>query len=170
LKTINLEETRKNAETYFLVNIGDQEVSLFVDVGASCCIVTQEFLKSLGTIYRKIEKPLSLLPADGGNMEILGYATIVLTIGQKVNLFVEFAVVAMLEHGIISHCQSPWRFQPVLAPKADGTLRFCINFKPLNRINLKDKYPVPLILELLHFITGNERFSVMDCFADYWQI
>jgi hypothetical protein len=50
-------------------------------------------MKSLGTIYRKIEKPLSLLPADGGNMEILGYATIVLTIGQKVNLCVEFAVV-----------------------------------------------------------------------------
>jgi predicted aspartyl protease len=93
LKPINLEETRKNAESYILVNIGDQEVSLFVDVGASCCIVTQEFLKSLGTIYRKIEKPLSLLPADGGNMEILGYATIVLTIGQKVNLCVEFAVV-----------------------------------------------------------------------------
>ncbi len=76
----------------------------------------------------------------------------------------------MLEHGIISPCSSPWGFLPTLPPKPDGTLRFCVNFKGLNDVTIKDKYPVPLIEECLKFLRGKGYYSALDCFAGYWQI
>jgi hypothetical protein len=77
---------------------------------------------------------------------------------------------AMMKAGIISKCVSPWGFCPVFADKSDGTLRFCVNFKPLNKVTLKDKYPVPLISDLISFVATKKYFSVLDCFAGYWQI
>ena len=77
---------------------------------------------------------------------------------------------AMLTHGIISPTTSPWAFQVVLAPKADGTLRFCINFRPLNEITVKDRYPLPRIEDCVRSFSGRKFFSTMDCFAGYWQV
>lgn len=79
-------------------------------------------------------------------------------------------VEALLESGIISPCQSPWGFTSVFAPKPDGSLRYCVNFKALNDVTIKDKYPVPLIGDMLKFMRGREVYSVMDCFAGYWQV
>jgi hypothetical protein len=74
---------------------------------------------------------------------------------------------AMSAHGIISPCNSPWGFLPTLVPKPDGTLRFCINFKPLNDITIKDKYPIPYISDCLKFLRGRTYYSALDCFAGY---
>jgi hypothetical protein len=79
-------------------------------------------------------------------------------------------VESMLKHGIISPSVSPWAFQVVLVPKIDGTLRFCINFKPLNDVTVKDKYPLPRIEDCVHSFAGRQYFSTLDCFAGYWQI
>ena len=77
---------------------------------------------------------------------------------------------AMLQNGIISPCNSPWGFLPTFAPKSDGSLRFCINFKALNDVTIKDKYPIPLIDDCLRFLNNRVYYSAIDCFAGYWQI
>ena len=60
----------------------------------------------------------------------------------------------MLETGIISVPVSPWSFPVVLVKKSDGTMRFCIDYRRLNKITRKDSHPLPCISEI--DITGEE--------------
>ena len=58
------------------------------------------------------------------------------------------AVQAMLEKVIIESLSSNWIFVPHLVRKDDGTFRFCIDFRPLNKITKHDLYPLSRIDEL----------------------
>jgi hypothetical protein len=59
-----LNSGRIDGTSYVLVKLGDNEVSLFVGIGASCCIVTRTRLKAMGIPY-KIKESWMLLPAAG---------------------------------------------------------------------------------------------------------
>ena len=54
-----------------------------------------------------------------------------------------------LRKGFIHHSQSPCGAPTVFAKKADGTLRLCVDYCGLNKITIKNRYPLPLIGELL---------------------
>lgn len=54
--------------------------------------------------------------------------------------------------------------------KKDGTFRFCVDFRHLNAITVKSKYPVPIIEELLDELSGANWFSSLDLTAGYHQI
>jgi hypothetical protein len=75
----------------------------------------------------------------------------------------------MLDAGVIEPSTAPWTFPIVLAPKPDGTIRFCINYKKLNNLTIKDKFPLPRIDDCLDFLSGKTYFSTLDCFSGYWQ-
>ena len=76
----------------------------------------------------------------------------------------------MLENGIIRHSNSPWASPVVMVPKKDGSTRFCVDYRKLNAITVKDSYPLPLICETLDTLTGAVYFSSMDFASGYWQI
>ena len=61
----------------------------------------------------------------------------------------ETLVAEMLEAGIVQPSNSPFISLAVLVKKKDQTLRFCVDFKALNKLTMKDKYPIPIIDELL---------------------
>jgi len=54
-----------------------------------------------------------------------------------------------LRKGFICHLQSPCGAPIVFVKKTDGTLRLCIDYWGLNKITIKNRYPLPLIGELL---------------------
>ena len=56
-------------------------------------------------------------------------------------------------------------YKLVLAGKSDGRRRMCINFKPLNKITVKQKFPVSRIDEVLDILQGSPVYSTFD-FAD----
>ena len=58
------------------------------------------------------------------------------------------AVREMLGQGIIRHSSSEWVSEPHLVRKDDGSYRFCVDFRPLNKITVHDKYPLPRIDDL----------------------
>ena len=58
----------------------------------------------------------------------------------------------------------------LLVKKKDGTFRFCVDFRQLNAITAKAKYPVPIIEELLDELTHASWFSYLDLTAGYHQI
>ena len=54
--------------------------------------------------------------------------------------------------------------------KNDGTLRFCINFRKLNDITVKDAHPLPWIDNTLEALKGAKIFSTLDLKLGYWQV
>src|SRR5690606_13940130 len=60
---------------------------------------------------------------------------------------------------------------PVLfVPKKDGTLRLCVDYRGLNKITLKNRYPLPLISEILDRASGAQYFSKLDIKDAYYRI
>ena len=76
----------------------------------------------------------------------------------------------MLEHDIIQPSTSPWASAIVLVKKKDGSRRFCIDYRRLNDVTVKDAYPLPRIDESLDQLAGAKWFSCLDLSAGYWQV
>ena len=76
----------------------------------------------------------------------------------------------LLHKGIIRESQSPWASPIVLVPKKDGSLRLCIDYRKLNRVTLRDAYPLPRIDETLDSLHGCSLFSTFDLANGYWQL
>ena len=76
----------------------------------------------------------------------------------------------MLAEGVIEPSSSPWACQPVMVPKPDGSTRYCINYVPLNKVTVKDAYPLPDQNEQLRALAGCRYKFALDAWSGYWQI
>ncbi|KAI9549855.1 pol polyprotein [Daphnia sinensis] len=83
---------------------------------------------------------------------------------------IEPQVKRMEDAGIIERSQSPFAAPVVLVRKSDGTWRFCIDYRRLNAITVKDVYPLPRIEDALSRLEGSKYFSLMDLQSGYWQV
>ena len=76
----------------------------------------------------------------------------------------------MLEAGVIQPSTSDWASAPVLIRKRDGSVRWCIDYRGLNAVTVKDVFPLPLIEDCMDSLAGKEWFSKLDANSAYWQI
>ena len=74
----------------------------------------------------------------------------------------------MLTSGIVRESKSPYASQVILARKKDGTMRFCIDFRKLNALTIKDKYPLPNIQSAIDAVSGSTIFSLIDLNSGFW--
>lgn len=76
----------------------------------------------------------------------------------------------MIDAQVIRPSSSSWASCPVLIRKRDGSVRYCLDFRALNNVTIKDTFPLPIIEEALDSLTGNVWFSKLDANSAYWQI
>ena len=76
----------------------------------------------------------------------------------------------MLKDEINTPSNSPWASPVILAPKKDGLLRFCIDYRKLNSLTLRDACPIPRIDDTLHALEEAKFISTLDLRSGYWQV
>ena len=76
----------------------------------------------------------------------------------------------MLDAGVIRPSNSPWCNAVVLVRKKDGSLCFCIDFRKLNSLTVKDSHPLPHICETLESPAGTAHYLTFDMNSGFWQV
>jgi hypothetical protein len=76
----------------------------------------------------------------------------------------------LLDKGFIRPCFSPWGASVLFVKKKDGSFRMCIDFRELNKLTIKNRYPLPRIDDLFDQLQGSTYFSKIDLRSSYHQL
>ena len=73
----------------------------------------------------------------------------------------------LLDRGFIHPSFSPWGVPVLFVKKKDGSLRMCIDYCELNKVTIKNKYPLPRIDDLFDHMRGAAFFSKINLHSGY---
>ena len=76
----------------------------------------------------------------------------------------------LLDKGFIRPSTSPWGTPVLFAKKKDKTLRLCIDYRQLNRVTIKNQYPLPRIDDLFDQLRGARVYSKIDLCTGYHRL
>ncbi|XP_071680601.1 uncharacterized protein [Lolium perenne] len=114
--------------------------------------------------HRKYDHTIPLMPgASPVNLHPYRYSPM-----QKSEI--EKQVKELMAQGVIQLSSSPFASPVLLVGKKDLTWRLCVDFRHLNALTIKNKYPLPVIDELLDELAGAQWFTSLDLRSGYHQI
>lgn len=76
----------------------------------------------------------------------------------------------LIEKSIIEHSISPWGSPALLVQKPDGSFRFVVDYRELNKVTRIDPYPLPNVQETISQLGAARFFAVVDMASGSWQI
>ncbi|KAE9030741.1 hypothetical protein PR002_g9816 [Phytophthora rubi] len=82
----------------------------------------------------------------------------------------ESEILQYLDLNLIRASSSPWASPVLMMRKPGGGIRFCIDYKRLNAVTIKNCYPMPLIDDILDVLGNAKLFSTMDIASGYWNV
>jgi hypothetical protein len=82
----------------------------------------------------------------------------------------EAQIIKLLQNGWVVDSRSRFAAPVIFVKKADGSLRMCVDYRELNKITAKDRYPLPYIEDLLDRLHGGTVFTKLDLASGYHQL
>ena len=76
----------------------------------------------------------------------------------------------LLDAGFIQPAKAPYGAPVLFQKKQNSSLRLCIDYRALNKVTIKNKYPVPLIQDLFDRLARASYFTKLDLHSGYWQV
>src|SRR6266540_3908956 len=157
----------------------EREARLFEITGTEGTAVEQ----TLKAILEEYDDVVSRGAHDIGNCQTIEHAIRLMdetpVVGKqghrspREHEWIEEQVQIMLQNGIIKESSSSYAFNVVVIRKKDRAGeemdRLCINYAPLNKHTIPDRYPLPNINEMLSSFWGSKWFTVIDLASAYWQ-
>jgi hypothetical protein len=113
---------------------------------------------------REIEFTIDLLP-DTAPISKAPYRMALLELKELKDQLQE-----LLDRGFIRPSVSPWGAPVLFVKKKDGSMRFCIDYRELNKVTIKNRYPLPRIDDLFDQLQGSQVFSKIDLRSGYHQL
>jgi hypothetical protein len=158
----DMDWTVKNNETQLGTDLNIEQRKQFFDLiekYKKCFARKYEDLGRCKTAEFEIEtdnaKPIYILPYRKSQVE---------------RVMIREEVEKMLRAGIIRPSKSPWSSPVVMVPKKDGSKRFCVDYRKLNKVTQQDCFPLPRIDDTLDRLSGSKYLTVIDLKSGYWQI
>lgn len=159
------------AECYVVwqLELAQTELPTVDAIPCDICDLLREFSQVLNPLpglppSRDCDHRISLIPGSAP-VSIRPYRY---SASQKTEI--EKLVDDMLSTGLIQPSTGPYSSLVLLVHKKDGSWRFCVDYRELNKCTVPDKYPIPVIQELLDELHGAQWFSRLDLRAGYHQI
>ena len=76
----------------------------------------------------------------------------------------------LIEKGFVRPSISPWGAPVLFVKKKDGSMRLCVDYRELNKVTIKNRYPLPRIEDLFDQLHGAMIFSKIDLRTGYHQL
>lgn len=76
----------------------------------------------------------------------------------------------LLNAGYIRPSKAPYGAPVLFQRKHDGTMRMCIDYRALNKVTIRNQYPIPLIQDCFDQLSGAKYFTKLDLRSGYWQV
>ena len=113
---------------------------------------------------REVEFSIDLVPGTS----LISMAPYRMALAELKELKVQLQ--ELVEKGFIRPSVSPWGAPVLFVKKKDGTFRLCINYRQLNKVTVRNKYPLPHIDDLFDQLQGAKVFSKIDLRSGYHQL
>ena len=166
LLTISRRMTRKRVQCYlaYIVDV-DKEISWLDQVpkAKEFIDVFPDELPGLPP-YRKIDFSIDLVPGT----EPISMAPYRMAPAELRELKEQLQ--DLLDKKFIRPSVSPWGAPVLFVKKKDGSLRLCIDYRQLNRVTIRNRYPLPRIDDLFDQLQGAQFFSKIDLRSGYHQL
>ena len=91
-------------------------------------------------------------------------------LGQAQHLEVEKQLQDYVDKGFIKPSNSPWASPILLVKKKDGSMRLCVDYRALNNLTIKNKFPIPRMEDLFDQLEGAKYFTKIDLRSGYHQV
>ena len=155
--------TAKKPESYHDVSISDTLTSEQRKEVETLMKHYPDVLSSLPGRTDRIQHDIKLLTSEP--IRTKGYS-----IPYNTRSVMETEIQDMLDLGVIEPSISPYSSPIVLIPKKDGSVRFCIDFRKLNKVTEFDGEQMPNMEEIINRMSGHKYFTKMDLSKGYWQV
>ena len=155
--------TAKQPESYNEVRISDTLTSEQRSEVETLKEQYPEVLSSLPGRTDQIQHDIKLLTSEP--IRSKGYPILF-----KTRDVMEAEIQEMIDLDVIEPSISPYSSPVVLVPKKDGSVRFCIDFRKVNKVTEFDAEPMPNMEEVIIKMSGHKFFKKMDLSKGYWQV